>query len=114
MIKQTIPRQLPADVDGAALQQQAAAMKDAVEALVIVQIFIQIFAQGSSGEIKPAFFIIQIACFFTIYAVKIPANTEIYIDEFRKLIKFDAISPEHLMAKFFPNFTVDKFMNSQQ
>ena len=53
-------------------------------------------------------------CFFTIYAVNIPANTQIYIGQFRNLIQLDVISPENILKKIDPNFDVNKFMAEQQ
>jgi hypothetical protein len=41
------------------------------------------------------------SCFFTIYSINIPANTE-------------AISPENLLKKFYPNFDADKFIKLQK
>ena len=61
------------------------------------------------------FYCIQIATFFTIYKINIPGNAEVYTDEFRKLISFDAIKPDKVLKMVNENWTPDAiFGNAKQ
>ena len=53
-------------------------------------------------------------CFFTIYSTNIPSNTEIYLDEFRKLITFKFADPNKAINYFFPNFDLNKMLEAQK
>jgi hypothetical protein len=53
-------------------------------------------------------------CYFTIYEARVPGNSEIYIEEFRKLINLDAIKPDNLLALIDEKYSVAYFMNIKQ
>ena len=40
-----------------------------------------------------------------------PSNAEIYINEFRKLISFDAVKPDKLLRRVHPDWSVGYFMD---
>jgi hypothetical protein len=40
-----------------------------------------------------------------------PACSEIYIDEFNKLIKMDAVSPDNILSKIDENWSMQYFMS---
>ena len=43
------------------------------------------------------FFTLQIICYLKIYDVAIPANADIYVVEFTKLIEFDVLNPDSII-----------------
>ena len=53
-------------------------------------------------------------CYFTIYKSKIPANTEVYLNEFRKLISFEMASPIGLIDYFYPNFNIEEKIANEE
>ena len=57
---------------------------------------------GGLEDLLGAFYMIQLACYFTTYPTAMPGNTIIYITEFRKLISFDAIKPDNLLKMIDP------------
>jgi len=43
-----------------------------------------------------------------------PGNCMIYIEEFRKLISFDAVKPDNILKRIDPEWSVKHFMDIQQ
>ena len=43
------------------------------------------------------YFTLQIACYLSFYKIMFPANAQIYIIEFTKLIEFSILNPEGLI-----------------
>jgi len=42
----------------------------------------------------------------SIYETPLPANIEIFVGEFRKLIKFEILKPDNLIGIFWPGVTL--------
>lgn len=57
-----------------------------------------------------AFFAIQILCHLTYYAIPIPSNAEIYIEQFRDLIEFKMFKPDNFLAIIDPKWSIKYFM----
>ena len=74
----------------------------------------QIFFKNSIEDMMSGFYCLQVCCFFSFYTVNIPANSEIYTGEFRKLISFDAIKPDRLLQLYDPNLSVDKLVGASK
>ena len=52
------------------------------------------------------------ATYFTVYSTHMPANTLIYVDEFRKLIQLDMISPDTIIDLFIPGFSINRLIGT--
>ena len=68
-------------------------------ALFLIQIILQICLKGSLDRLWNLFFTMQIICYLVIYDIPLPANTDIYIIEFTKLIEFDILNPDGILRK---------------
>ena len=44
-----------------------------------------------------AFFSLQLLCQMTLYETSIPSNSEIYVEQFRKLVDFELFKPDHFL-----------------
>ena len=40
----------------------------------------------------------QVIAFMSVYQTEVPANVEIYVQEFRKAIKFEVIKPDNVLG----------------
>lgn len=76
---------------------QATSASNSMKAMMFLQLIIQLFLRGSLDELWNMFFALQVMCYFQIYDVPIPSNTEIYIEQFTKLIEFDILNPEGII-----------------
>jgi len=56
--------------------------------LVVVQLLAQICLKGSLNDLWTLFFTMQIMCYLKIYDVILPANAELYVVEFTKIVEF--------------------------
>jgi len=45
-------------------------------------------------------------CYLSIYDTIIPSSAQIFIDQFKKIIKFDMLKPDPLIQLFFPDFSI--------
>jgi len=57
----------------------------------------QIMLKGSLDDLWNFFLILQLIAYMSIYETPIPANVEIYVGEFRKMIKFEILKPDNLL-----------------
>ena len=108
---QTIPRQLPKGVSEKSLKDDAEDIARVLNSMAYIQIGLQFMLKGIMADLMVTFYCLQICCFFTIYKVNVPGNSEIYIDEFRKLIDMDAVKPDNILKQFNKKWSVDYFMN---
>ena len=44
--------------------------------------------------------------YMSIYDTSIPANVEIYVGEFRKMVKFEVLKPDFVLNMYEPGLTV--------
>ena len=44
------------------------------------------------------------------YDVSLPANAEIYVNEFKNLIEFEALNPEKIVQLWEPDFVMKDFI----
>ena len=82
-----------------------------VTTMMIMQIVISIFLKGALNDLWGLFFTLQILCYITIYDTVIPSSAEMYLNEVRKIIEFDIISPEGFMKLFDPEFNLQAFIS---
>lgn len=113
-IQRPIPRQLPNgvsedDIINSAMQAQKSAL-----AILIVRLLLQVCFKGSMNDLWNLFFTIQLIAYLTIYDVKFPANAEIYIKEFVKLVEFDILKPTVFIQTFFdPTFKFSTWIKDE-
>ena len=62
------------------------------------------------NDLFSLFYSLQIACYLSIYSVQIPANAEMFISEFTKLIEFEFLNPEGLVRIFKPDFVLKEWI----
>ena len=96
MVK-TVPRQLPKGVNAAELEKDAESASDAMKGMVFVQLIAQLFLKGAMNDLWNLYFTLQIMCYLQIYDIPIPSNSEIYVQEFTKIIEFEILNPEALV-----------------
>ena len=53
----------------------------------------------------------QLLCYLTIYDIPIPANSEIYVTQFTKLIEFDVLNPEGVIQLVDPDFNLHELIS---
>lgn len=56
--------------------------------------------KGSMNNMWNLYFTLQIICYLTIYDISFPANTEIYLVEFVKLLEFEFLKPDKFIQSF--------------
>ena len=78
--------------------------------MMIAQLIMQFTLKGSIDEIWSFFLIVQLIAYMSIYETPIPANVEIYVSEFRKMIKFQVLSPDNILGLIKPGLTVQSIM----
>ena len=66
----------------------------------------QIALKGSINDLWGFFLMIQLVAHMSIYETPIPANIEIYVGEFRKLVKFEILKPDFILGLFKPGLTI--------
>jgi hypothetical protein len=76
-----------------------------VQALIILQLGVMIFMRGPVTDLWVLYYTLQIICYLTIYDSRMPANAEIFLHHFTKVIMFDIANPERWIQIFAPNFT---------
>lgn len=81
--------------------------------LIIVQLLLQITLKGSIDDLWNFFLILQMIAFLSLYEATIPANIEIYFDEFRKLVKFEILKPDNMLGLISPGLTVAKLLGEK-
>lgn len=109
VVKQ-IPKQLPLGLNEEDVQANAAASTNTMYALVVVQLLAQFILKKSVDELWVMFFTLQLCVYYSIYVITFPANTEVFVDEFRNLVEFKILNPEGIIKVFYPEFTLKKFM----
>ena len=50
----------------------------------------------------------------SIYETPIPANVEIYVAEFRKLVKFEILKPDNILGLVKPGLTLQSLIDDSQ
>ena len=85
-LKLTFPRQLPPGDDGKAIQSSANDQRDMSNTFLVIQVISQRIMKKSKNEMGSAFYALQMACFMTTLEIKISPNTEMYLDQIRKVI----------------------------
>ena len=78
--------------------------------LVVVQLAAQLLLKGSMKELWGMFFTLQIICYLSQYSITIPSNSDMFRDEFTKVIEFSLLEPEPLIKLFYPEFDLMEFI----
>lgn len=97
-IAKTIPRQLPKGIIAEEVEAQAESTKQVMTAIMIVQIVLSGFLKGAIDDVWGMFLICQMIAYMSIYDTSIPANVEIYVGEFRKMVKFEILKPDPILG----------------
>ena len=72
------------------------------------------FMKGALDDIWSLFLILQLCAYMSIYETNVPANSEIYMGEFRKMVKFEILKPDNLVGIWVPGFKLQDFLASAQ
>ena len=56
------------------------------------------------------FFTLQIICYLSQYHIIIPANSQIFREQFTNLIEFELLQPEPLIQIVYPEFNLMAFI----
>ena len=96
------------------MQSDAETASGSMTTLIIIQLVLQVALKGSIDDLWSFFLIIQLVAYMSIYETPIPANVEIYVNEFRKMVKFEILKPDNLLALIDPDLTVASLIESSQ
>ena len=66
----------------------------------------QLSIKGALDDIWALYLTLQLIVFISVYETNVPANVEIYFEEFRKMITFDLLQPDNFIGVFWPGITV--------
>ena len=80
--------------------------------VIVFQIIMQIILKGSIDDIWNLFLMLQLIAFMSLYATPVPANVEIYVWEFRKMITFHIFKPDNFLPLIEPGLTMEKLIGS--
>ena len=106
MVSQSVPRQLPRGVVEKELVDDAQSASKGMTSIVIVQLIMQISMKGSLDDIWGLYLTLQLIAYISMYETNIPANVEIYFNEFRKLVNFEILKPDNLIGLIWPGVTL--------
>jgi hypothetical protein len=67
---------------------------------------VQIATKGSIERIMGLLYMLQLAKALSMYEVKYPTNAEIMLQEVRKLVDFEALKPDNVLAQVAPGFNL--------
>mgnify|MGYP001098195434 CR=1 FL=1 len=56
----------------------------------------------------------QLIAYMSIYEVNMPANIEIYVEEFSKMVKFEILKPDNLIGLVWPEVTIKSLLESSK
>lgn len=96
-MRKSLPIQLPKGIKEEEIRQQAEAGANSMTFLIIFQVVLQLFMEQSIDSLWSMFFILQLVKSLTFFGIKIPANALIYIEELRKFIDFEMLSPDFVL-----------------
>ena len=51
--------------------------------------------------------------YMSVYDTSIPANVEIYVGEFRKMVKFEVLKPDYLIGMVYPGVTIQGLLSDK-
>lgn len=109
-IMAAFPSQLPKGVSYQKLATSAKRAQDAMTVIVIVQIIMQGFLKGVIEDLWGLYFTLQLCSYLTLLNVSIPANAEIYVQNFRELVDFDVFKPDNILPLINPAWSVNYFI----
>ena len=81
-------------------------------ALAIVQLAGSAFMKGALDDIWGLFLVLQLCAYMSVYETPVPANSELYMDEFRKMVKFEILKPDNLVGLWLPGFKLQDYLAS--
>jgi len=82
--------------------------------MIIIQLLGQLFLRGGLNDLWSMFFTLQIVCFLKFYTIPVPSNTEIYRDQFAKLVEFDIFNPVTAAQYVDPNFNSMDYLRGKE
>ena len=88
------------------LVDDAQSASKGMTSIVIVQLIMQISMKGSLDDIWGLYLTLQLIAYISMYETNIPANVEIYFNEFRKLVNFEILKPDNLIGLIWPGVTL--------
>jgi hypothetical protein len=106
-----IPKQLPEGMDEEKLEAQAAAAANSINSVFLIHLVIQVILKGIKKGILPLFLWLQLIASTDMYETKHPANTEIILENFRSIVRFEILKPDALINIFYPGLTLQKIIN---
>jgi len=106
----SLPRMLPKDVNITNIKASSKAAGSAMQGFIYGQIFLQVFMKGSMEDMWGAFFSLQLLCQLTLYGIPIPANGEMYVEQFRKLVDFDLFKPNNILPMIHKGWSTEYFI----
>jgi hypothetical protein len=98
-------------MDEEVLEAQAAAAANSMNSVMLIHLVIQVALKGIKKGILPLFLWMQLIASTELYETKPPANTEIVLENFRSIVRFEILKPDVLINIFFPGLTLKKIIN---
>ena len=106
----SVPRQLPRGIVEAEVVSDAVTASSSVTSFLILNLGVSIVLKGSINDLWSLFLILQLVAFMSIYETSIPANIEIFIGEFRKIVKFEIFQPDNFLGVIQPGLTLSSWL----
>ena len=92
------------------LNSQSTTAKNGAYGLIAIQIVAQLLLKGTMKDLWGMFFTLQIICYLAMYNIVLPANSQIFQEQFTNLIEFELLQPEPLIQIFYPEFNLMAFI----
>lgn len=102
-----IPPQLPRGIDEDSLKDFA---KKALGIMLAAQFLLAIFVQSAIKRMWQLFFFLQMVCALTVFHIRLPANADIAIDNFKTIIFFEILKPEKFLPAIGIHMTLDEIL----
>ena len=106
-----IPKQLPSGLKQEDVESQAKSAQNAMNGMIFLQLFLQIFMKGSLNDLWSLYFAMQMLCYLKNFATPLPISAQIFNDEFVKIIEFDILNPEGIIKIFHHDFSMRQLLS---
>lgn len=113
-IKESFPKQVPKSMDAQKLEENAKEASSSMTAVIIIQIILQVVLKGSMDDIWNMYLILQLCAYMSIYDIPFPVNVEIYVQQFRSLIRFEILKPDNILSFIDPDLSVDVLIGASK
>ena len=106
-------KQLPADADEEQLNKGAKEAQNSVTAVVVLQLVAQAALKARHEELFGFVFAMQLVQSLSALGLDVPANSVIFLGEFRKLIRLELLNPRGLISLWKPGWSYGELFGAK-